>query len=122
MKIRIAGVANDNPLLVKKTTRALIELQRQTGWDLSKLTEGEQGAVSAASAAFFAMHNAGLNPQWEELLDRDLDDFDIVPEPGDKKVGATAEADASDPHSSPAGSDPGGESVAAEPPAAGTTA
>lgn len=103
MKIRIDG----RELVVRKTTRAMVDLQRQAGWRIDKLTEAETFGYAAAMSAFFALHNAGFNPSWDELLDRDIEDFQFVQEPGDERTAVDAGDDAVDPPSSPADSDPG---------------
>lgn len=107
MKIRIDG----RELLVKKTTRTLVEFQRQSGIDLSKWDSGDAAVYGNAFAAFCALHNAGFQPNWEELLDRDLDEIEIVEEPGDTR---TAEADAPEPMRSRQASDPGAASPVEE--------
>lgn len=101
MKIRIDG----RELLVKKTTRGLVEWQRQSGISMPKMSQLELEGYAPAMAAFFALHNAGLSPVWEDLLDRDVEEFGMVQEPGDVRDSG----DASDPASSLAGSVPGGD-------------
>lgn len=100
MKIRIDG----HELLVKKTTRALVEWQRQSGLDASTMTRGQTAAIGAALAAFCALHNAGFNPSWEDLMDRDVDEFDLIEEPGDNRPDQVAVVP--DPPQRPADSGP----------------
>ena len=104
MKVTVDG----NDLRVKRTTRGMVELQQQTGWDLSQLDHYTKQGYGEAIAVFWALTNAGFHPNFDEICDRDLEDFTFTPEPGDDKTAATPEADAVDPQTSPAGSDPGG--------------
>ncbi|GAB6857343.1 hypothetical protein [Microbacterium xylanilyticum] len=115
MKVKITGyndAIDGKPLVVKKTTRALAELQQQTGWDMSKLTQAELSVYGGLMAVFCALHNAGFNPSWDELLDRDTDDFELIEEPGDNR---RQEVEEPDPQMSRADSDPGGDNRAADP-------
>jgi len=102
MKIRIDG----RELLVKKRVRDIIELQRQTGWKLEDLDKqvAAADALSMPVTAFFALANAGFSPIFDELMDRDVEEFEIVEEPGDDREGG----DVVDPPQSPSDSDPGG--------------
>lgn len=108
MKIRIDG----RELLVKKRVRDIVELQRQTGWKMEDIDK--QVAVSDALAipmtAFFALANAGFNPVFEDLLDRDPEDFELVEEAGDTREGG----DVTDPPQPRSDSDPGGDEHKAE--------
>lgn len=107
MKIKIHNYADaieGKDLVVKKTTRNLAELQQQTGWDMSTMTQAEAAVYGAAMAAFCALRNAGFEPQWEDLIDRDVEDFELIEEPGDKRP----ETDVVDPPQPLEGSDPGG--------------
>lgn len=108
MRIKIDG----RELLVRKPIRVLVELQQQTGWKMEDLDKHINGADSlgVAVAAFCALRNAGIPTTWDEVLDRDVDDFEPVAEPGDEREGD----DASDPLSSPSDSDPGGDGAEAE--------
>lgn len=99
MKIRIDG----RELLVKQTTRGIVEFQRQSGIVMHELSKAELAPYAPALAAFHALHNAGFNPSWDELLDRDVTDFEMIQEPGDDR---TVVVDAVEPPSSPADSDP----------------
>lgn len=106
MKIRIDGRELD----VKKSTIAVDAWQRQSGHGLAWISEPENQIYGAAFAAFCALASAGLNPSWDELLHRDLDDFVPVKEPGDDQT----EVDASVPPSRPADSGPAGDDGAAK--------
>ena len=108
MKIKIDG----RVLLVKKRVRDVIELQRQTGWKLEEMDKKlkEADAYSLPITAFFALANAGFTPIWEDLLDRDPEEFEPVADAGDEREGL----DASDPLSPPSDSDPGGDLLEAE--------
>lgn len=103
MRIRIDG----RDLLVRKPVRVLVELQQQTGWKMEELDAriAEADSLGIAIAAFCALRNAGLPTTWVEVLDRDVEDFEPVEEPGDRRE----DDDASDPPSSPSDSDPGGD-------------
>ena len=102
MKIKIDG----RELLVRKPVRVLIELQQQTGWKMEDLDKkvSEADSYGIAIAAFCALRNAGIPTTWEEILDRDTEDFEPVDEPGDNRP----EVDAVDPPQAPSDSDPGG--------------
>lgn len=115
MRVNIDG----RDLLVKRTTRGMVELQRQTGWDLAALDTYTKEGYGAAMAAFFALSNAGFSPVFDDLLDRDLADFKFTAEPGDEAPAPATEADAVDPQTSRADSDPGGAEAPAEPVTAG---
>lgn len=113
MKIKISNLnpaIEGKALAVKKTTRILAELQRQTGWNMAQMTEAEAAVYGAAIAAFCALQNAGFEPKWDDVLDLDTDDFELVEEPGDNRP----EADAVDPPQPRADSDPGGAAPAAQ--------
>lgn len=105
MKIRIDG----RELVIRKTVRVLMELQHQTGWKMEDIGKKSQEADSLGIAigAFCALRNAGIPTTWEEILDRDVEDFEQVREPGDPDE--RQEDDASDPPRSPSDSDPGGD-------------
>lgn len=102
MKIRIDG----RELVVRKPVRVLIELQQATGWKMEDLDKkvSETDSVGIAIAAFCALRNAGIPTTWEEVLERDVEDYEPVEEPGDDRE----DTDASDPPRSPSDSDPGG--------------
>ena len=103
MRIKIDG----RELLVKKTTRGLVALQQQTGWKLEDIDKRAREGYAGAMAAFFALVNAGFSPVWDEVIDRDIEDFEFVKEAGDERFEPQGD-DASDPQSSRADSDPGG--------------
>lgn len=88
MKIRIDG----RELVVRKSTIAVDAWQRQSGHGLAWLSEKENQIYGPAFAAFCALASAGLNPSWDELLLRDIDEFDPVPEPGDEQKEVAADA------------------------------
>lgn len=108
MKIRIDG----RELLVKKRVRDIVELQRQTGWKMEDLETQVQKSdvLSLPMAAFFALANAGFTPVFDELLDRDPEEFELVEEAGDSREGG----DVTDPPQSRSDSDPGGDELEAE--------
>lgn len=125
MKIKIKGWAaaiEDQPLRVVKTTLGMVNLQQATGWKLQEIDDKARGGYAPAITAFFALTNAGFDlgaPEWEQLLRWDLEDMEMIKEPGDERF-EPQEADALDPQTSRADSDPGGDEalVSEEPTAA----
>lgn len=112
MKIKINGVADGRELKVRKTTRILAEFQEESGIDLGSWQKKDAAIYGNAFAAWCAMRNAGMEPKWDDLLDRDIDEFEIVQEPGDSR--GEKPGDVADPQvPSPQDSSPGDEAPAA---------
>lgn len=114
MKINIDG----EELVVRKSTLAVDAWQRQSGHGLAWLSEKEHQIYGPAFAAFCALATAGKNPSWDELLLRDIDDFQVVQEPGDERPAPEVEV----PPSLPAASDQGAAGELTETPAEEPTA
>lgn len=102
-RLECAPAAEGATLVVKRSTRALVAFQRATGWKMEQIgTEVEKAdALNVPMAVFFALANAGFVPDWEELLDTDVDVFDPIDEPGDHRGASTP-----DPQQLPADSSP----------------
>ena len=102
-RLECAPAAEGKTLVVKRSTRGLIQFQRATGWKMQQIGAEvqEADALNVPMAVFFALANAGFVPDWEELLDTDLTLFDPIDEPGDQR-----EASTPDPHQLPADSSP----------------
>ena len=95
MKMKI-----DGHILVAKSPdtargRDLIELQHQTGWGMEKLREEVQGAdfLAVYLSAFLTLRNAGFTPDWGELLDRPVSDFEPIQEAIDEVTAAERAAE-----------------------------
>jgi hypothetical protein len=81
MKVIIKG----NTLKVVKTTRVLVEWQNQSGKTMPWLGTDEGKAYGLAFMAFCAMQNAGMEPNWDKLLDVDTDEWKFIKEPSDDR-------------------------------------
>lgn len=110
IKVRLesAPAAEGQTLRMVRTIGGIADFQRATGWKVAEIDEQIKAAdvIGVAIGAFFALTNAGFKPDWQELLASDPDDFEPIIEPGDRRA---EEADAVDPQSSRADSDPGGD-------------
>lgn len=104
MRIKFDG----RELVVKKTTRAIAAFQRVTGWRLDKMSQDDVAIYGPAMTAFWALTNAGIvtehnaAEQWDALLDRDLEEFEVIQDPGDVREAEPAP----DPQTLPAVSGP----------------
>ncbi|MBW9118887.1 hypothetical protein JNB63_02145 [Microbacterium trichothecenolyticum] len=116
MKIKIntrlesAPGAEGRTLIVKRRTRDFVRLQQATGWKMAELQEQlrQADAYAVPVAAFFALSNAGFDPDWDELVDAELDSFESIEEPGDSREAETP----ADPQQLPADSSPAGDAPA----------
>lgn len=81
MKVIIDG----RELRVARSTRTLVEWQNQSGHPMGWLASDEGQAYSLAFQAFCALHNAGFEPKWEQLLDVDTAEWVFIKEPSDER-------------------------------------
>lgn len=109
MKIKInthlecAPGAEGKTLLVKRSTRIFVRFQQATGMKMQEIQEQVAAAdvLGVTLAAFFALANAGFDPDWDELLDCEPSVFEPINEPGDERGGTEP-----DPQQPPADSSP----------------
>ncbi|QPE05313.1 hypothetical protein IT882_04390 [Microbacterium schleiferi] len=115
MKIKIKGIEHE--LVVRKTTRILAEFQNESGINFSEWEKKDAAVYGTAFAAWCALRNAGYEPKWDDLIDRDIDEFEVIQEPGDsrdEKPGDVADPPVpslpiSSPVDAPVGEVPGGQ-------------
>lgn len=102
MKVNIDGRTLVAKNMDTAPIRHVAELQRQTGWKLEELRDNVQkiDIYAAAVLLFLTLHNAGFTPTWDDVLDRDLSELEIIQEPGDERRIAEAEG-SEDPQNSP---------------------
>lgn len=81
MKVIIDG----RELRVARSTHTLVEWQNQSGKPMSWLASTEGQAYALAFQVFCALHNAGFEPKWDELLDVDTTEWVFIKEPSDDR-------------------------------------
>lgn len=100
--------------------RDIAELQRQTGWKMKEIREQVTAAdiFGPAITLFLTLACYGHEPDWDDILDRDVKSIDFQKDPIDE---ATEARDAPDPQlPAPPDSSPGDEPPRAGPPPART--
>ena len=112
-RLECAPAAEGKTLVVKRSMRSFVRFQQATGLKMQEIQEQVKAAdvLGVPLAAFFALANAGFDPDWDELLDCDPDAFDPIPEPVDERGEVTP-----DPHQLPADSSPAADGDAASRP------
>lgn len=99
MKMTIDGRQLVAKNLDTARVRDVVELQRQTGWKLKELKDNvvEAESLGIPLIAFLTLRNAGFSPVWDELLDRQISDFELEPDAEDEARAAEAAAAADPP-------------------------
>ncbi|WP_295787506.1 hypothetical protein [uncultured Microbacterium sp.] len=118
MRIKIAG----HDLAVKNLDtariRSVAELQQQTGWKLPEIRTlvAENESYSAAVVTFLSMRDGGVSTTWDDVLDTNFNEVQVIAEPGDVRIAQEAPAD---PQSPSGASAPDDAPQPAEPPTEG---
>lgn len=87
-RLECAPAAEGQTLVVKRRARDFVRFQQATGMKMAEIQEAtkEADVLGVPLSAYFALSNAGFDPDWDELLDQELDAFEAIEEPGDKRA------------------------------------